>query len=247
MKTIAERLDRAIKRMPPDGKQHGVALLKRRLKGVKGATYPSIGSYLDGSTEPPVTFLRAAAPVLGVRAAWLAFGEGKPTEAQQAAHEVKTEELAERWAATLEVQFAAFAYLSDAAKFEIWRVWVRMMEVRAPAGDEKRLAEIGDRVARRLGHTLQEPLDAMHFAGVRPSRLREWQLEEYTLAICHALRVLDPLLAGDPPELSEEELVDIVTDSETEEEEAAESLETPLQVLAARHLSRRRAPDGSQA
>ena len=44
-----------------------------------GITYPTINSYLKDGTEPRRDFVEAAAEILGVRSAWLAFGEGQPT------------------------------------------------------------------------------------------------------------------------------------------------------------------------
>jgi hypothetical protein len=74
METIGERLRWAINRMPPEGRRRGVALLIHKLDGVRGATYPSINAYLSNETDPPLEFLDAAAPALGVDKAWLAFG-----------------------------------------------------------------------------------------------------------------------------------------------------------------------------
>lgn len=48
-----------------------------------GITYPTINSYLKDDTEPRRDFVEAAAKILGVRSAWLAFGDGEPTEDQQ--------------------------------------------------------------------------------------------------------------------------------------------------------------------
>ncbi len=52
--------------------------MKRR--DVPGASYPTIHRYLKDETSPTLDFLHSAAEVLDVRAAWLATGEGTPTE-----------------------------------------------------------------------------------------------------------------------------------------------------------------------
>lgn len=44
---------------------------------------PAIYRYLRGDATPSLDFLTAAARVLGVRPAWLAFEEGKPTEGEE--------------------------------------------------------------------------------------------------------------------------------------------------------------------
>lgn len=81
--TLGERLRRAIDRQPPEGRSRGIGLLISKIKGVTGATYPSIASYLEDDVKPPLEFLEAAATALGVRLAWLAFGEGEMTKAEQ--------------------------------------------------------------------------------------------------------------------------------------------------------------------
>jgi len=85
--TIGGRLGWAIKGQPPVGKRRGIGLLISRLEERKapGANYPSISGYLQDQVDPPLAFITAAAGALGVREAWLAFGEGAPTEQEEAA------------------------------------------------------------------------------------------------------------------------------------------------------------------
>ena len=45
--------------------------------GVTGSGYSTVYRYLKGEAEPPRDFLSAAAELLKVRAAWLAFGDGE--------------------------------------------------------------------------------------------------------------------------------------------------------------------------
>lgn len=49
-----------------------------KTRRVRGSSYSMVHSYLRGDPVPPVAFLEIAAEVLGVRAAWLLSGEGKP-------------------------------------------------------------------------------------------------------------------------------------------------------------------------
>ena len=44
------------------------------LTGIRGATYPAIRRYLDDRTEPSLSFIKAAAQLLGVSFPWLATG-----------------------------------------------------------------------------------------------------------------------------------------------------------------------------
>lgn len=78
--TTGGRLAWALERMPPEGKSKGIGLLISRIEGTTGATYPSIGGYLKDRVTPPIEFIAAAAKALGVRAEWLAFGIGEPTD-----------------------------------------------------------------------------------------------------------------------------------------------------------------------
>ena len=43
--------------------------------GVRGSKYASVHDYVEKGLTPSLPFLRVAATVLGVRVAWLAFGE----------------------------------------------------------------------------------------------------------------------------------------------------------------------------
>ena len=45
-------------------------------EGIRGVSYPSVREYVRGETEPPLTFLRVAAGVLGVNLSWLVTGLG---------------------------------------------------------------------------------------------------------------------------------------------------------------------------
>lgn len=49
-------------------------------RGAPNSTYSSVYRYVKGSVEPPLDWLRTAADVLEVRAPWLAFAQGQPTE-----------------------------------------------------------------------------------------------------------------------------------------------------------------------
>jgi len=50
-----------------------------------GTALSSVQAYLNGSVTPSLSWVDAASEILDVRAAWLAFGGGFPTEAEQAA------------------------------------------------------------------------------------------------------------------------------------------------------------------
>lgn len=76
--TFAERLRWAIDEQPREGRRRGLRLFVKRMEGVQGASLSQVQAYLRGQTEPSLPFVQAAAHMLGVRAAWLAFGSGAP-------------------------------------------------------------------------------------------------------------------------------------------------------------------------
>ncbi len=49
--------------------------VKQEDPGSRGANYASVYDYVKGHLAPSLSFLGVAAKVLGVRAAWLGFGE----------------------------------------------------------------------------------------------------------------------------------------------------------------------------
>jgi hypothetical protein len=53
--------------------------------GRKSSSYGSVWAYLNkaDSAAPPLVFFEGAAAILGVRPAWLAFGDGEATEAEE--------------------------------------------------------------------------------------------------------------------------------------------------------------------
>lgn len=88
--TISDRLRQ---RMEFQG--WNVSQLRERVLAIapgesRGTSYASVHAYVNGKgPEPPLSFLRPAAEVLGVRLAWLAAGDEPPT-----ATDVQTSQLA---------------------------------------------------------------------------------------------------------------------------------------------------------
>jgi len=93
---------------------------------VPGSSYPVIHRYLRGKTTPPIEFIDAAAGLLGVRRAWLAFGEGEPTEVEEATRGAGADATASDYAAVLEEaiteEFPPFANLKPWARSAVWEV-----------------------------------------------------------------------------------------------------------------------------
>ena len=78
MQHFGTRLQQAL-----DRQGMSIRELHRSLESTKvpGRSYPQIHRYLKGDPEPPLKFTRAVAAILGVRASWLALGDGEMTEA----------------------------------------------------------------------------------------------------------------------------------------------------------------------
>jgi transcriptional regulator with XRE-family HTH domain len=53
----------------------------------EGVSWPALSRYLNDETNPSVAFLKAAADIVGVRAAWLIVEDGEPTTEQQTARQ----------------------------------------------------------------------------------------------------------------------------------------------------------------
>lgn len=82
----AERLDRARSEGPNPMSVRGLhRAVEERFPDLRGTSYGGIRQYAEGNVRNPrIELLRALADVLGVRADWLAFGEGPMTEREAA-------------------------------------------------------------------------------------------------------------------------------------------------------------------
>lgn len=98
--SISERLQQELKTRTPamSKRQLQKAVEKEAGKGTKGTSYASVYEYVEGKgkTEPPLSFLRPTADVLGVRLEWLITGDGLRTEEEHlvGAQEAQVEEAA---------------------------------------------------------------------------------------------------------------------------------------------------------
>ena len=58
--------------------------VERIAPGTRGTSYASVYEYVDGRTDPPLSFLTVAAKVLNVRPAYLAFGDEPKSPVEEA-------------------------------------------------------------------------------------------------------------------------------------------------------------------
>ena len=88
--SISERLRKELKARTPtmSTRQFQKAVEDEAGKGTRGTSYASVYEYVEGKskTEPPLSFLRPAAKVLGVRLAWLISEDGKRTRGENSTH-----------------------------------------------------------------------------------------------------------------------------------------------------------------
>lgn len=93
--TVSDRLNSAISRRFPDTSSFQRAMQER---GVPGSSQGSVYAYVKGASVPSLGFIESAAALLGVPAAWLAFGDGagSPQCAGCFDRDLKSAELAER-------------------------------------------------------------------------------------------------------------------------------------------------------
>lgn len=194
MATIGERLRIAIRRMPARGRERGIRLFQKQMEerypGVTGTSYPSIHSYLQNRTAPPLEFLAAAAELLGVREEWLANGEGEMTEERQRIMKAAPEPVEEDIDDVLEEAFPGYKALPAIVQYTFADVLGRAAEAQmlnlASQLDGRRVLPNGyiRLMAAEFGKLLMLP--TTHF-GFGPMDTGSREFTDYALAMLHAL------------------------------------------------------------
>jgi len=179
-------------------------------EGTRGVSYASVWEYVEGKTDPPLSFLRVAAEVLGVREGWLATGEGHPTDGHAAeAHVAETvaADVAEDVLAEIRLGFAGedseegnwleSNAIARAALVHAWRRRREGFRNRIGASVTESLdpsvaqaeghppAEVG--LAREVGAALRATLDALNVDQTQvPSDARE----DFVMGMVQAITAL---------------------------------------------------------
>ncbi len=83
---IAERLKKRLKDLGWSTRRFQQEV-EKVAPDVTGTSYASVYAYVDGRTDPPLSFLTVAAQVLRVRPAWLAFGDPPESPAEDPVRE----------------------------------------------------------------------------------------------------------------------------------------------------------------
>lgn len=183
-------------RQRPEGRRRGLRLFQRKmeqLENVSGTSLSAIQSYLRG-VEPTRPFIEAAAEVLNVRAAWLAFDEGAPTQAEEAARREAGE--LPPWQVAADEEFAALLpwdSMETPSRTRAWHLWSLVLNnvpVALPdhvSGDE--ITEwLARDAAQRTARAVTAPADALHVA--LPGWTTSRALDSYMTLVMEALLVL---------------------------------------------------------
>ena len=195
--TLGDRLRWAIdEHQPRRGRQRGLRLFQRRMearwKGSTGVPYAlsTIQTYLipdpTKRLDPPLSFLHAAADVLGVREVWLTYGKGVPTEEEEkeaAAARMAGEPPPEDLRAGLERGLGA--PLRGSVTIPLLHFWRRLRW--AVNGDQLELPDDDEKLAERVGLALRGPLDAF---GLTMERRDPDFVSEYVMACLPSLSVV---------------------------------------------------------
>jgi transcriptional regulator with XRE-family HTH domain len=177
----------------PEGRQRGLRLFQRKMErreNVPGTSLSAIQSYLRG-VEPTRPFIEAAAEVLAVRPAWLAFGDGAQTAAEEAAR--REERVRPEWERVAVEEFAAhlpWDSMSPASRAHAWVVWGLVLDDlpgKLPDHASAFAAEwFGRDAAHRAARALTAPADALGVA--LPHTPRE--LNSYIALVAEGLLAL---------------------------------------------------------
>jgi hypothetical protein len=193
--TFVGRLRWAISQQRPEGRQRGLRLFQRKMdqcEGVPGTSLSAIQSYLRG-VEPTRPFIVEAARVLHVRAPWLAFADGQPTEAAEAAWRAARDDRA------LDVEAVEgfnkhlpWDFVGPAGKAQLWKLWGFMAnELAGPEHDGLTAEEAASwatrTAAERAARAVAAPTAAAGFA-LPP--LGSGALESYVVSVCEGLFAL---------------------------------------------------------
>lgn len=190
--TISDRLKQLLAERNWSTRRFQEEVRDRAGEGTRGVSYASVWEYVEGRTDPPLSFLRVAAEVLGVREAWLASGEGPQTDKHAAEAHVASLVGAEVAAEVLGAMRAAFACDSpdegawietDAfARAALVHAWRRRCDGLRWRGDppaseapesrdeEAVLDPMRMRLAREMGAALRGALDALDLDAHRMSQ-----------------------------------------------------------------------------
>ena len=184
MGTISERIEGELDRLHWDIQtlKNRVSDLSEEAEGkVRGVGYSSVYGYVKGDIpDPPLSFLKVAAKALGVREAWLAFGDGERSGSVAAVRDT-LDSLSEDAAFQL-VPLSEDPKVVIHAFHGAFRRLVVAVEARPTPEQVTRLAELLVQLVKKPYWQLRHNLPG----GPR-------QTEDYYVAALHALTLIMPM------------------------------------------------------
>lgn len=209
---VADRLREAIE----DSEYGSIRQFQKALhplaqeRGIRGSSYSMVHQYLQGEAVPSLKFMRVAGKVLGVRPAWLAFGEGERTTGEHKIHFERVEAPEEGEAASHvsemveAIRETVGTTPTSNAVLALYEKVARELIAAAPDADE---ASRGD---AQVVSTVAQWLVEYPVVVVRGKHLNEMdpgEVEDYLIAALQALSLLIPERGkGEPLAALHEEL-----------------------------------------
>jgi transcriptional regulator with XRE-family HTH domain len=188
---MKEEIGRRLKRALTE-RGRSIRALQQELEGagLPGSSYGNVHAYVSGKTQQPLEFLLAAAKVLSVNVAWLAFDVGYITEEEEiiaaAAQAERDLEDHDDVLNTLESSFPVVE--PGGSYFHMTSTWSHVLGAdfikRGQAADSK---DNHRETARRVGEALYGPIRAL---GIDPGELSRWQVETYTALVAQAIQTV---------------------------------------------------------
>lgn len=162
-------------------------------RGVRGSSYSMVHQYLQGEATPSLEFVEVAGEVLGVRPAWLAFGEGERTrgEDQVSSQYGPMEEGAEYQITEDRDKIRDSVGLTPTSKAVIALYEKVAREVIAAAPDADNASGSDARVVSAVIQWLVE-YPVVVLRGNHLSEIDPTEIEDYLIAALQALSLITP-------------------------------------------------------
>lgn len=210
--TISERLKELLEERKWSTRAFQEEVKRRAGEGTRGVSYASVWEYVEGRTDPPLSFLRVAAEVLDVREAWLTTGDGPRTDDHAVEKHVAgmVGELGELVLAEIRRGFAchdlkkgAWIERDSFPRAALVHAWRRrreglrrdteVLEAGSQAASRHETEQVGEaegldpiraRTAREIGTALRNTLDALH---LDPDLMSQDVREDFVMGMVQAI------------------------------------------------------------
>jgi transcriptional regulator with XRE-family HTH domain len=161
------------------------------MKGSPGSSYASVHSYIKGTAEPNVDFLRKAADVFGVRPEWLILGEGERTIEEELARKIAPPD--QDLDAYLRENFPYYPGLRPDAQQALGRTIMRLasdLDWRYPGKDAAVIIALTEERVTIIGEFIRGMVRSLYNPTTGP---RMERLEDFVIAVSVGVRAVIPL------------------------------------------------------